>query len=65
MRTFLPLTDYKKEDIIDVCGYLQNWADAVIVRHKNIDMLEKMANTMTIPVINAMTDDNHPCEMPF
>ena len=60
---FDPKTLDKKEDIIDVCGYLQNWADAVIVRHKNIDMLEKMANTMTIPVINAMTDDNHPCEM--
>ena len=60
---FDPKTLDKREDIIDVCGYLQNWADAVIVRHKNIDMLEKMANTMTIPVINAMTDDNHPCEM--
>ena len=45
---FDPKTLDKKEDIIDVCGYLQNWADAVIVRHKNIDMLEKMANIMMI-----------------
>lgn len=53
----------KKEDIRDVCGYLQNWADAVIVRHKDIDLLGKMAEYLDVPVINAMTDDNHPCEM--
>ena len=60
---FDPSTLDKKEDIKDVCGYLQNWADAVIVRYKDISMLEKMADYLDIPVINAMTDDNHPCEM--
>lgn len=25
----------KKEDLQDVIGYLNNWADLVIVRHKN------------------------------
>ena len=60
---FDPSTLDKKEDIRDVCGYLQNWADAVIVRHKDIDLLGKMAENLDIPVINAMTDDNHPCEM--
>lgn len=60
---FDPATLDKKEDIADVCGYLQNWADAVVVRHKDIGMLEKMAGSMNVPVINAMTDVNHPCEM--
>ena len=60
---FDPATLDKKEDIRDVCGYLQNWADAVIVRHKDISLHEKMADMMSIPVINAMTDENHPCEM--
>ena len=60
---FDPATLDKKEDIRDVCGYLQNWADAVIVRYPDITMLDKMAEAMTIPVINALTDDNHPCEM--
>ncbi len=60
---FDPATLDKKEDIKDVCGYLQNWADAVIVRQKDIRILDKMAEVMSIPVINAMTDDNHPCEM--
>ncbi len=60
---FDPSTLDKKEDIKDVCGYLQNWADAVIVRYKDIRMLERMADSMKVPVINALTDDNHPCEM--
>ena len=60
---FDPATLDKKEDIRDVCGYLQNWADAVIVRYPDINMIYKMAEAMTIPVINALTDDNHPCEM--
>ena len=60
---FDPGTLDKKEDIRDVCGYLENWADAVIVRHKDISLLGKMAENLEIPVINAMTDDNHPCEM--
>lgn len=53
----------KKEDIRDVCGYLNNWADMVIVRHKDIQLLEKLAKCLHIPVINAMTDSNHPCEV--
>ncbi len=60
---FDPSTLDKKEEIKDVCGYLQNWADAVVVRYKDINMLDKMASSMDVPVINAMTDDNHPCEM--
>lgn len=53
----------KKEDLRDVCGYLNNWADMVIIRHKDIGLLQKMADCLKVPVINAMTDSNHPCEM--
>lgn len=53
----------KKEEIRDVCGYLQQWADAVIVRHKEIQLLEELAGYLKVPVINAMTDSNHPCEV--
>ena len=60
---FDPSTLDKKEEIKDVCGYLQNWADAVVVRHKDVHLLEKMAESLEAPVINAMTDENHPCEM--
>ena len=53
----------KKEDFRDVCGYLNNWADIVIVRHRDIQLIEKFAAYSKTPVINAMTDINHPCEI--
>ena len=53
----------KKEDLKDVCSYLNNWADMVVVRHKNINVIEKMSQYLSVPVINAMTDINHPCEV--
>ncbi|MCH5271871.1 MAG: peptide transporter [Lachnospiraceae bacterium] len=53
----------KKEDYRDVFGYLNNWADVVVVRHKDISVLEKISRCSKVPVINAMTDINHPCEM--
>lgn len=60
---FSPQTLDKKEDIQDVMGYLNNWTDAVIVRHKDIGLLEKMQAVAEFAVINAMTDINHPCEV--
>lgn len=53
----------KKEDIKDIIGYLNNWADTMIIRHKDINLLECINQYSTVPVINAMTDINHPCEM--
>lgn len=53
----------KKEELRDVFGYLNNWADMVIIRHKDIRILEEAAAYAKVPVINAMTDQNHPCEI--
>ena len=53
----------KKEDLKDVFGYLNNWADLVIVRHKDISIMDQIAEYAHVPVINAMTDINHPCEI--
>lgn len=53
----------KKEKLEDVCGYLNNWADAVIVRHRNMDVIRELMRYSAVPVINAMTDMNHPCEI--
>lgn len=53
----------KKEKLEDVCGYLNNWADAVIVRHRNMDVIRELMRYSTVPIINAMTDMNHPCEI--
>ena len=53
----------KKENLQDVIGYLNNWADIVIVRHKDINVIEKISRYSSVPVINAMTNINHPCEI--
>ncbi len=53
----------KKEDLRDVVGYLNNWANLLVVRHRDMAALEKIAASASVPVINALTDANHPCEM--
>ena len=45
----------KKEAVADVAGYLSNWADLLIVRHRSIEKIENMAERSKVPVINAMT----------
>lgn len=53
----------KKENICDVVKYLNNWANILIVRHRDIQLIDKMDIYSNIPVINAMTNVNHPCEI--
>lgn len=60
---FPPETLDKKEKLEDVAEYLNNWADVVVIRHNSIDLLREVAKYSKTPVINAMTDVNHPCEV--
>ncbi len=53
----------KKEEIKDVIGYLNNFADCIVVRHSSIELIENMAKYSDVPIINAMTSINHPCEI--
>lgn len=63
-RTLFPPSALdKREKIEDVTGYIENWADAVVVRHRDLALVEKMIKGSSIPVINAMTSENHPCEI--
>lgn len=52
----------KKEDLQDVIGYLNNWANLLVVRHRDMAALEKIAASAFVPVINALTDANHPAK---
>lgn len=60
---FPPETLDKKEDLKDVAGYLNNWADIVIIRHKDIGVMDNLAKYLAVPLVNAMTSQNHPCEI--
>ena len=46
-----------------MAGYLANWADLLVIRHRDIRLLERLAANSACPVVNAMTDENHPCEI--
>ena len=35
----------------------------LLVRHSDIEVVKSMAKHAKIPVINAMTSENHPCEI--
>lgn len=60
---FPPTALDKREKTEDVMKYLANWVDAAVVRHRDLTLLERMAECSDIPVINAMTSGNHPCEI--
>lgn len=53
----------KRESVKDVIGYIENWCDLAIIRHKEIDKLYEMGLNSNIPIINAMSYANHPCEI--
>jgi ornithine carbamoyltransferase len=61
--TLPPETLDKPEALGDVAGYLGQWADIVVARHPSIKVLEQIAAANALPVVNAMTDVNHPCEV--
>ena len=53
----------KREAACDVAGYLSNWADCIIVRHDSLALIDELAAHSRVPIINAMTRENHPCEV--
>lgn len=53
----------KKEELRDVIGYIENWADLIIIRYPDQNKINKIAQFAHKPIINAMTAENHPCEI--
>ncbi len=53
----------ERESIEDVTAYLNNWFDAIVARTKPHQHMQRLASAAQIPVINARTDFNHPCEI--
>lgn len=53
----------ERESIEDVTRYLDNWLDAIVARTRTHEHMLRLAAAASIPVINARTDYNHPCEI--
>lgn len=51
------------EPLEDIGHYLANWYSLLVVRAARHDDLAYLASNTPIPVINARTNQNHPCEI--
>ena len=53
----------KNETVKDTARVLSRFLDILVVRTFSQEMLEKMARWADIPVVNALTDMYHPCQI--
>ncbi len=60
---FPPESLDKDEAHEDVARYLADFVDVLVVRHRDLSVLEALAAADAVPVVNAMTSVNHPCEV--
>ena len=52
----------KRESVKDVARCLSRWVNAIVVRCFKQDLVEQLAEYGSVPVVNALTDDYHPCQ---
>ena len=51
------------ETIVDTARVLSRYADAIMIRTDNPQKLAELAAFGSVPVINGLTDDSHPCQI--
>ncbi len=53
----------RSETIADTAKVLSRYVDAIMIRTTVHDRLLELAEHATVPVINGLTDDTHPCQI--
>ena len=53
----------RDETIADTARVLSRYVDIIMIRTKQHDRLIELAQAATVPVINGLTDDTHPCQI--
>ncbi|WP_336055771.1 ornithine carbamoyltransferase [Nitratireductor sp. CH_MIT9313-5] len=53
----------RSETIADTAKVLSRYVDAIMIRTTEHDRLLELAENATVPVINGLTDDTHPCQI--
>lgn len=53
----------RSETIADTAKVLSRYVDAIMIRTTAHERLIEMAENATVPVINGLTDDTHPCQI--
>lgn len=51
------------ETVADTARVLSRYVDAIMIRTDNPAKLDELAEHATVPVINGLTDDSHPCQL--
>jgi len=51
------------ETVADTARVLSRYVDAIMIRTDDPAKLEDLAKYATVPVINGLTDDSHPCQL--
>ncbi len=52
----------KRETVADVARNLSRWVDCIIARVFAHSVVEELAREASVPVINALSEDEHPCQ---
>ena len=53
----------ERESVPDVARNLERWVDAIMARTFSHESVVELAKYASIPVINALTDKSHPCQI--
>ncbi len=53
----------KREPVKDVARNLSRWVDIIVARVNKQSSIEELAEYASIPVINALSDGGHPCQV--
>lgn len=53
----------RNETVYDTTRVLDRFVDAIVLRTFDQAQIEEVAEVATVPVVNALTDDYHPCQV--
>ncbi len=53
----------RSESVADTARVMSRYADAIMIRSANHSTLEDLAQHATVPVINGLTSETHPCQI--
>src|ERR1700758_952679 len=51
-----------REKLSDIAHNLERWVDVIVLRTFSQETIENMARFASVPVINALSDVEHPCQ---